>query len=81
MEIKSPYVGFKTVSTTPLLSHLRSTSSRFGGSRPKTSIDEGIKELDEKTNGESLQPHSESPTDLNRIRIDITNVDVSHLLN
>jgi hypothetical protein len=78
VELKSPYVGFKSACATPSVQPNRA-SSRFGKirSRPQTSFDEGIEELDEKfQNLDNLHAHSESPTDLQKIKIDITHFDV-----
>jgi hypothetical protein len=63
-----------------VLPQVRASSSKFSKmrSRPQTAFDEGIQEIDEKLsqlNGDLL-PHRESPTDLNKIKIDITHVDV-----
>lgn len=95
VELKSPYVSFKSMpgsAATTATAHVphpprttRSPSSRFGAagrsrSRPQTSvIDEGIQELDEKALVDQMMPHSESPTDLNKIKIDIAHVEVTIL--
>lgn len=90
VELKSPYMTYKAMCTTPAVPttpHMvrsSSTSSRIGGgrtrsrSRPQTSFDEGIQEIDEKQSVDQLMPHSESPTDLNKIKLDITTNANSH---
>lgn len=79
VELKSPYVGVKSASSPLAPLQNRSTSSRFARTRSRTqlSLDEGIQELDEKAaNVDQMMPHCESPTDLNKIKLEITHVDV-----
>lgn len=74
VELKSPYIGVKSQLTTPVLPTNRA-NSRFGKirSRPQTSFEEGIQELDERLLMANLEK-SESPTDLQKIKIDINEV-------
>lgn len=81
VELKSPYVTYKIACTTPSAPHGHRSStgsSRFAArsrSRPHTSFNEDdIQEIDETKNTvvEHLMPHSESPTDLNKIKLDIS---------
>jgi hypothetical protein len=76
IELKSPYVGYKTPSAIPVMVTNR-TNSRFSRmrSRPQTGI-QGIEEIDEKSILALENLKSESPTELNRINVDVTNFDV-----
>ena len=69
IELKSPFVGYKAQPVLPVI-HTARAGSRFSKmrSRPQTAIT-GIEEMDEKNLLENLK--SESPTELNKINLDI----------